>query len=305
MSRDLKVPEPDQDFRGYFFLVPDADKTAQQGGFKIVPHIRMLWSQRGVLALFMLAGLTLGAVFTFAIAKPLYQAQALISFRDSKNNASSLLPQQLGGLASLAGIDLGGNSQGSEELAVLSSKNMAKILVVQDRMIPILFPGNGYFLGLIKRNPPTVDMAAQQVIDKIRTVDKDKKTGLITVTMVSHDPRLAAKWTLDLINLTNAFLRERAASEAQKNIDYLQREGQSTSVDSVRQALVRLTETNLNQAMLANVQTDFAFKMVDPPEVPEKRDYIYPNNAIFLAAGLCLGLLLGILFVYWLNRRRS
>ncbi len=274
-----------------------------KGGFDIVPALRLLWKRRWVLAAFAFAGLLLGGLFTFGVAKPLYQAHAIVSFRDPQNGAAGILAQQFGGLASAAGIDLStGNSPGSEEFAVLSSKNVIKTLIVREKMIPILFPDNSRFFGLVEGTPPTVESAAKHVIDNLRSVEQDRRTGLITVAMRSRDPQLAARWTTALIDLTNEMLRARASDEASKNIAFLQREGQNTAVESVRMALVRLTENNLNQAMLAKVQTDFAFKMVDPPEVPERRDYIYPDHKVFLAVGLALGLLLGICILLWLNR---
>ncbi len=42
--------------------------------------------------------------------------------------------------------------------------------------------------------------------------------------------------------------------------------------------------------MYAQGQTDYAFRIIDPPTVPDKRERVFPQRILFIALGLLAGL---------------
>ena len=48
--------------------------------------------------------------------------------------------------------------------------------------------------------------------------------------------------------------------------------------------------------MLAHVKTEYAFAIIDPAVVPEKR--VWPNRILLAALGLAAGFALGVLVVF-------
>ena len=75
---------------------------------------------------------------------------------------------------------------------------------------------------------------------KVRTVYNDPKTGLIILTITFGDPHIAAKWANDLVKLTNAYLRDKAVAESERNIAFLNEEAAKSDVVEVREAVYKI-----------------------------------------------------------------
>ena len=78
-----------------------------------------------------------------------------------------------------------------------------------------------------------------------------------------------------------------------------------TSEVDIRQAIYRLTEEQVNNAMLANVQREYAFRFIDPAIPPETK--FSPKRPLITSVGAVIGLFVGSFAVYLrpsLARRR-
>ena len=103
----------------------------------------------------------------------------------------------LGGLASLGGISVGGST--SEPLAVLESRDLAREFIEQQNLLPVLF-ARQWDAKLARWTPtdpkdwPDVRDGVKYLLEKIRTVKDDKKSGLVTLTIEWKDAKTAAAW---------------------------------------------------------------------------------------------------------------
>jgi uncharacterized protein involved in exopolysaccharide biosynthesis len=260
-----------------------------------------LWRGKFILLAGMILCGAVGVGYAYYWATPLYRSRAIVAVQDPAPPIN-----QLGGLASLAGIQLGNaGSRTSQRVAVLSSRRVARMLIERENLMPVLFPdrGEGALGSGLQEPPRTIGRAVDYFVNNVRTIDQNIRTGLITVDVVWKDPALAAQWVRELIDITNEILRDAAISDAQRNIDYLTQESARTTLDSARQALVQLSVTNLNEMMLAKLQDDYAFKMIDAPEVSERNRFIWPRRGRIVLGGLFFGFLLSSIFVLRYSRR--
>jgi uncharacterized protein involved in exopolysaccharide biosynthesis len=207
---------------------------------------------------------------------------------------------QLGGLASLAGLDLGGGGlQVEESLAVLRSRGFTQRFIVDQDILRQLFPKR--WDGVKGRwragdKAPTPADGARYFEKKVRTLTHDKKTGLVTLSIEWRDPATAAQWANQLVAQVNAEMRARAIASTSASLSYLQKELDATVAVDTRQAINRLVENQINQRMFANVTEEYAFRIVDRALTPEREDRVFPNKALFLVGGGMLGLLAGAAF---------
>ena len=86
-------------------------------------------------------------------------------------------------------------------------------------------------------------------------------------------------------------MRASAAADAAKNIEYLEDELKKTNVMEVRQAVYSVMESQMHEIMLANVQEEYAFKVIDPAVVPDPDDYVRPKRLSIIILGLLIGFL--------------
>lgn len=252
------------------------------------------------------------AVFIAFTSKPVYRAEAVLAPVSENQNSGGLssLASQFSGIASLVGVTLDpGNDRRTEALAVLRSRALTRAFVEDNDLLPILFSEQwdtkkeGWKSDDPKKIPTLWD-ADQLFASKIRKVSEDRDAGLVTVAIEWSDPELAAKWVMELIERTNAHLRKAAIERSERNIAYLEKQANSTSVVELRQSIYRLIEGEINTIMLAQGSEDYAFRVIDPAVVPQEP--VRPKRPMIIAVGFASGVALSCVFLlFFAEPRRS
>ncbi|NGX17012.1 Wzz/FepE/Etk N-terminal domain-containing protein [Wenzhouxiangella sp. XN24] len=239
------------------------------------------------------------------LATEWYRAEALLAPAEEKSAPS--LGGQLGGLAALAGLSIGGGDS-VDAIATLKSRELAKEFISDNQLLPILFrerwdASNSRWIGDDPDTYPDERDAVRFFHQHILQVSEDRKSGLTTVAIEWHDPDLAAAWATQLVEMVNDKLRERALAQAEANVAYLQLELAKTSVVTLQHAIGRLLETELQKVMLARGNNEFAFRVIDAAQSPKYR--ASPKRSLIAIVGTLVGGLLGLLWVFVANAFRS
>ena len=224
-----------------------------------------------------------------------------------------------GGLSSLLGGGLGNigsllarpASNEDEALAVLASREIFDLYATRENLLPVLFDGkwdaDKKDWKVTGKRVPTLRAGFKLFSRQIRDITLDRRSGIVVLAITWKDRDLAVKWAKDLIALTNAQLRERALSEAKQNMEYLTQAmaaaqnstGAGTGSNALNAALAAAYERQLQTYMFASGQPEYAFRIIDPPTLPDERERVFPQRILFVALGLLSGLLLAFLVVHW------
>ncbi|MBS0418953.1 MAG: hypothetical protein JSR66_14665 [Proteobacteria bacterium] len=217
---------------------------------------------------------------------PYFRAETSVTEVRDKGMANvSSLASQLGGLASLAGVNIpaGGAAGNQEFAAVLESNRLTAEFIKRNDLIPVLLRESS--------KPPTMWRAVRYFRENVLTIRRDKLKGLTTITMEWQDAKIAARWANDYVMLANELLRDRAIDESSRNIAYLNREmGKTDSVD-LRKVMYSIIENETKTLMVANGRIDYAYEVVDPAVPPELK--AGPHRLLNTLIGLVLGFVLG------------
>jgi len=249
-----------------------------------------------------LASMAICTLLAIALAYLLpvkYRAETLLKPARGETNAMS----QLGlasGLAGLAGLNLNlpVDDRGAEGRAVLESKEFSMDFVRNEHLLPVLFADQwdaaaGRWRSNDPKKIPTELDAYRLLRDRVRTVSQDIQSRMVLVAIEWTDPELAASWANKMVTMLNERMRKDAIDRSTRNLEFLRKEYEDTNVAPLRDAIARLMETELQTSMLASVQQDYAFRVIDRAVVPNRR--ISPNRTLIAASGLVLGLALGVL----------
>ena len=240
--------------------------------------------------------------FAFSMT-PIYRAQVTLAPAAEDKSAASALAGQFGGLASLAGVSLGGGGGKTEEaIATLNSRLFADTFIKEKNLMPILFAeiwdeDTKSWRVKEDKNKPTA-WKAFKTFSGIRSISEDTKTGMFVLSIEWKDPELATQWANSLVERINAHQKAAAIKEAQRSIEYLKNELQETSVVEMRQAIFRLIEAQTKNIMLANVRDEFVFKIIDPAVVPEEK--IKPKKKLMAILGTIVGFMIGVFLAFLL-----
>lgn len=243
---------------------------------------------------------TVAAVVAIAVAlqmTPIYRSQVVMVPADDSGRPSggAALAAQFGGLADLAGVNLGGSGSKNEALALLKSRALAEGFIKDKELLPILFEDKWDAAAKKWKNDdltktPTLGAAYELFSKDVLQINDDKKTGVITLAVEWKDRQLAALWANEIVRRANAAMRARAVADAQASIDYLQQELAKTGVVDIQQAIYRLLEANYKTASIANTREEYAFKVIDPAVVADANRKVRPKRAqIVILATLAAG----------------
>jgi uncharacterized protein involved in exopolysaccharide biosynthesis len=245
-------------------------------------------------------------------ARPVYRAATIVIPSSSeRGNLSRSLGgalSQLGGIASIAGLNLNnGDTTTEEALAVLESRQFTERFIVDLNLMPVLFESawdakNGRWLAEDEADQPTLAKGAAYFSGSILGILRDRQRGLITVQIDWFDREAAARWANELVAMLNAEMRARAIEKTEASREFLEKEFEQTGLVGTREAISRLIESQISERMLANITHEFAFRVVDAALPPDEDDPIRPNKLVLFAIGPIVGLVFGVVTaLLWLS----
>jgi len=269
---------------------------AKDSEVDVVTLFWIVWDQKYlVLAISLLGGVV--AVVLALTAVPMYRAQVVVTeVHDTGLGAGASLMGQLGGLASIAGLNVNSNGPDAERAAVLESRGLVAAFVKRYNLAPLLNANSK-----VATEWSAVERFRRTLLD----LHEEKVKGTTTISIDWRDPVVAARWANDFVRLANDLLRERAIQESTRNIEYLKKQLAQTTVVELQHVMYALIENETKSLMLANGRLEYAFTIVDPAVPPEVR--FSPRRTLMVISGLFIGGFIGS-FVAWARksvRRRS
>lgn len=259
----------------------------------------------------------------FAINQPnIYKAEALLAPASSEGSSGGLaaLASQFGGLASMAGINLGGGS-GTDKtqlaIEVLKSRQFVGEFIEKHQILPELMAVEKWHMAgnklsfdpelynsetktwIRKATPPRLPepsiQEAHKSFIKLVSVNSAKDTGMVTISVEHQSPFVAKQWVDWLVADINRVMKERDVSEATRSTEFLNKQIELTNVADIRAILYKLVEEQAKTIMFAEVRDEYVFKTLDPALVPEEK--AKPKRALICVIGILLGGMFGVAIV--------
>ena len=279
-----------------------------------------LWaSKTTILGIVLMSALI--SVFVALSLPNKYTSQALLAPRSDSGAGGALgqMASQFGGLASLAGVNLGGlGDQGSTAVAIemLKSRQFFGTYLYDDVLIDLMAAegwdrGTGKVLiddSLFDVKTATwvrdvseefqVKPSVQEAHESFKgflSVAEDTKTGLVTVEVTHYSPTVARNWVALVVEGVNEAVRVRDVEEAEKSIAFLNQQRLKTNLVSLTEVFAELIEQQTKTVMLANASDEYVFQVIEPPVAPELKSE--PKRALICVLGTLLGGMLAVLFV--------
>lgn len=251
-----------------------------------------------------------GLILAFAASLLLedrFQAKAVISPVKEGGGGPAGLSVLVQQLDSVPGMSLSSSSSAPEILALLNSNMLRKKVIEQYDLLPVVFSERW---DREKKNwagqEPTLHDALRR-LERLMSVRHSPKDNTITITIESANPQDAARMLDKLLSALNTHLSNEARRVADANRRYLEGQLKYTSDPLIRQNIYTLIAQQLESAMMAGVMENFAFKVIDPPEAPDRKHS--PRRGLIALAGFAgffsAGVLLAFVLEYLKVRRRK
>jgi uncharacterized protein involved in exopolysaccharide biosynthesis len=277
----------------------------------------VLWKHKKLIIL-VTSFFALGSIFYSLTLTNHYKSEAVLNIAGASNANTSL--SGLGGLASMAGINLPISSENKATLAIkiIQSRAFLKHLITFEHIMPSIMAAKSYdhqskkilfdpkiynkdddkWVRKSQKNQQAkpsyleaYDTYLQQVL-----ISQEKETGFITLS-VEHISPIFAKEFLDLIiSETNELLRNQDLRESTDAIEFLVSEIPKSSLISMKDAINQLVLSKLEMQMMAKISSEYVLKIIEPPFVPEKKSQ--PKRTLIVILGTLLGGMFATLWVF-------
>lgn len=256
-----------------------------------------------------------------------YKATALLAPAQSSGGGLSGALGQLGGLASLAGVSIGGGESSEAQIAqeIMKSWNFIEAFIADNDLAVELFAAEGWRKGSneLKINDDVYDSQNKQwllenesgvvgppsswnlfkTFSERLAVSEDKKSGLVSVSIEYYSPQIAKQWLDMYVSAVNAHMQQRQVDKVTNNINYLQAQIEKTSIAEMREVFYTIIEEQTKNKMVAEASPEYAFVAVSPSMVPEEKSQ--PKRALICILGTLLGGMLSVLLVLAMHYTRK
>ena len=256
-----------------------------------------------------------------------YKATALLAPAQSSGGGLSGALGQLGGLASLAGVSIGGGEGSEAQIAqeIMKSWNFIEAFIADNDLAVELFAAEGWRKGSneLKINDDVYDSQNKQwllenesgvvgppsswnlfkTFSERLAVSEDKRSGLVSVSIEYYSPQIAKQWLDMYVSAVNAHMQQRQVDKVTNNINYLQAQIEKTSIAEMREVFYTIIEEQTKNKMVAEASPEYAFVAVSPSMVPEEKSQ--PKRALICILGTLLGGMLSVLLVLAMHYTRK
>ena len=263
----------------------------------------------------------IGVIYSLLLPN-IYESKALLVPVDSSASSISGALGSYSGLAGLAGISIpSSGDKGNSEKAIqkISSLSFFENNILKNIYLPDLMAVKSWNFKTntlaydkaifeIKSNTWVRDVSypmqkipsAQESFEVFTaghlSVNVDKKSGFITLSIKHQSPFIAKQWVELVINEVNTFYRQKDKTESEKAVSYLNQEISSTSLSEIKLVLAELLQEEAKKLTLIEANQAYVFDYIDPPAVMEKKSE--PKRALICILSALLGVMLSIILVF-------
>jgi hypothetical protein len=305
------------------------DRHARMLGYDIdLGKLASAISRRRRLVLAFVGAAALLALTYLHVATYTYTATLIVSpVASSSSSAGGGLGGKLGrlgGIASLAGISIGGDPATQAFMMYqegLYSRDVAEQLArdpvimhnvfhkqwddAAQKWIPpfppvravIVFVQTVLGMPVLPWQPPNGALLQDYINDHV-DLEADQDKPVVTITYRFEDPQFAVYFLRELDRAVDNKLRSIALARANEYVGYLSEQLTKVTNTDVRDALMSTLIDQENTRMMASVTAPYSAQPFGPPSASRKP--MNPNPFLILPAALVLGGLLGGLAALWL-----
>jgi LPS O-antigen subunit length determinant protein (WzzB/FepE family) len=130
---------------------------------------------------------------------------------------------------------------------------------------------------------------------KSRILNINESRGDIIISFNFYSPSITYQWANWFIDDFYSWMKSKSLAETQRNIHYLKDQLQTVEAEGMRSVYYQLLGEQIRTKMLAKVDSEYAFKVIQPAVMPGKP--VKPKKALICVWVTLLGVMFGVTIV--------
>lgn len=294
----------------------------QDNAMDLVEVINILWRKKILIISHSIASALIAIVVSINMPD-IYRSYALLAPVQQQDSGLGGMKSQLGGLAGLAGISLGGGAMDNTDLGLellQSYQFFERFAQKQNVLVPLMASEgwdreqNTLILDPDKYNQatktwvrtpkpprgivPSLQEAHEEFL-KLIEIDQDIETGFITVSIEHYSPYLAKQWVDSIVEQINMDVKDIKVKEAENSIAYLNEQVANTQLTDLKMGIFELIQSQIEKIMIANSRQEYLFQTIQPAQIKELKEK--PRRAMIVILATVLGGFIGIFIAFLMN----
>ena len=249
--------------------------------------VKVLLRHKGFIIRFVLV-VTIGTAIVALLMTKVYESRAVISPVETPAAQSGLTA-----MAAQFGIAAPQSSNYSEIVGLLKSDVLMQRVMEKGKFRDILFDKDD--LEGLSENEKTWE-GIRLLKEDILAVKEHKKENIISISARYKDPAIAQSIASTTLSELTDYMTAEAKRVAGANMRHLETQIVNAADPFVRQKIYSLIAQQIETAMMAEAKENFAFKVIDPPRVPDKK--VKPKRVLMVVLAFVVSLFLGIFLAF-------
>ena len=223
------------------------------------------------------------------IMTPIYESKAVLM----PVSASSKEP----GLSAMFAVQLGiappASPAASEIVSLLKSNIIKEKIINKYNLLPLLLEKK----DLKDKTQNEILWEAMRSLEKMMDIKYMQKDNIIELSVQYKNPEKAANLVSYAVKELNEYMCSEAKRVADTNRKYLESQVDKVSDPYVKAKIYGLIAQQIETSMMAEAKENFAFKILDPPKVPDKR--VKPKRKQMVLISFVVALFLSIFIAFF------
>ena len=275
-----------------------------------------IWKHKIFLFAFVFIVTSLAIVYTLSIPNQ-YKVYTKLAPQEQSKSVSL---GGLGALASMAGINVGGSSGVTPDVAfnnLLGDYAFMKSFIKEHHYDKILTSGaleKDYVFAMNNKSVYQFFHSKNKENKKIDfflniykpfvknfSIDTDKKTGLITVSYTSPSRKFAYDVLNNFLADATKYLVNRNLKDINSKIAKYEKELKETQNLQLKADLAKLISSLIKQKVYINASKYYKVKVVVDPYIPDVKDKVKPKRGLIVIVAFITSFILGIFLIFFLE----
>jgi len=255
----------------------------------LLDYLNVIKKRKNLIVIIVVVCVVIAVIYSL-LATRIYQSKAVIMpvAQQSEQGGMSAIAAQFG-------LSAPSTSNVSELINLLKSNILIEKVIKKNDLLSVFFKKEE-----LKNIPDDIKTwKGIRTLKGVFSVNDNKREGIIELSAEFKDPKIAK----DIINymlteLTN-YMSSEAKRVAETNRKYLETLIDKNADPLIRQKIYSLIAKQIEISMMAEVKENFAFKVIDPPKVPDRR--IKPKRTQTVILAFIISLFAGIFIAFFME----
>jgi uncharacterized protein involved in exopolysaccharide biosynthesis len=277
------------------------ERDSEVDVLQVYARVLRRWPKTIAISVLLAAGIT-GVISKFFLTK-WYEATAVIRPVSQAAIHEQLLGSMsafgTGGGTGVSGLlgNLTGGSDADEYVSILNSFTFELALIKRHHLVKVLLPSGDFSPAALDSSRHLQWLAYRSMQGRLR-VENSAKTGNINIQFQATDPAQAEAVMKYMIDDFRELLRQKQVNDVKAAVRSLEEQARRTPDIILQSALYELVADQIQREKLAEVESDFAFTVIDGPSASDIKVWP-PTRLLCLLAALAAFVIVAVYILFF------